>query len=178
MAILDPVLLAAQGGDERAWAQIVRDLGPRVVGYARAKGVADPEDLMQEVFLAAAQRIGRFDGSLDDFRSWVFSIAHHKMVDEHRRRARGPHLVPVEAAAHTAGADDGPAESLIAREDVRSSLRALEELSPVERDVVLLRVVAELDSEQVGSILDKRPGTIRVIQSRALDKLKQVVRER
>ena len=178
MAILDPVLLAAQGGDERAWAHIVRDLGPRVVGYARAKGVADPEDLMQEVFLAAAQRIGAFDGSLDAFRSWVFSIAHNKMVDEHRRRARAPSLVPVEAAAHTAASHDGPAESVIAEEEVQTSMRALEGLSPLERDVVLLRVVAELDSEQVGEILNKRPGTIRVIQSRALGKLKQVVRER
>lgn len=172
------MLLAAQGGDERAWAQIVRDLGPRVVGYARAKGVADPEDLMQEVFLAAAQRIGGFDGSFDAFGSWVFSIAHHKMVDEHRRRTRAPNLVPVEVAAHTAAAHDGPAESLIAQEDVQTSLRALDGLSPLERDVVLLRVVAELDSEQVGAILNKRPGTIRVIQSRALGKLKQVVRER
>ncbi|MBT8164055.1 MAG: RNA polymerase sigma factor [Acidimicrobiia bacterium] len=178
MADSDPLLEAARFGDEGAWAEIVRALGPRVVGYARAKGIADPEDLMQEVFLAAAQRIGSFEGSYSDFRSWVFAIAHHRIVDEYRRRARTPQLVPVDAIAHTAPSSGaGPVELVIAREDVVSSVRALDGLSPIERDVVLLRVVAELSSEEVGSILSKRPGTIRVMQSRALEKLKRVVQE-
>lgn len=170
------LLERAGQGDERAWRAIVSDLGPALVGYARSKGIPDPEDLMQEVFVAIAQRLGDFEGSWAKFRSWAFTIAHHKIADHHRSRSRRPQLVPVEVAAGLAGGPT-PSEALETRDETARSLAALERLSPVERDVILLRVVAELDSEQVGAILGKRPGTVRVIQSRAAAKMKQMMHE-
>jgi hypothetical protein len=61
----------ARGGDGEAWSQIVRELGPRVQGYARGKGVVDAEDVVQDVFIAAARRIGDFDGDDQPARSRV-----------------------------------------------------------------------------------------------------------
>lgn len=167
---------AARTGDERAWRTIVAELGPALVGYARSKGVPDPEDLMQEVFVALAERLADFEGSWRRFRSWAFTIAHHKMADHHRSRSRRPRLVPMEVAAGMAGGPT-PSDELEMIDERERSLTALDRLSPVEREVILLRVVAELDSEQVGEILGKRPGTVRVIQSRATTKMKQMMQE-
>ncbi|MFH1104775.1 MAG: sigma factor, partial [Actinomycetota bacterium] len=74
----------ARQGDERAWAEIVRDVGPTLVGFARARGVGDPEDLMQDVLVAAAARLGSFEGNWRDFRAWVFSIAYRQVVNRYR----------------------------------------------------------------------------------------------
>lgn len=170
------LLDAAGRGDERAWRAIVAELGPALVGYGRSKGVPDPEDLMQEVFMTIAERLAGFEGSWRQFRSWAFTIAHHKMVDHHRSRSRRPQLVSVDVAV---GLTDGstPSDVVETREEAKRSVAALDRLSAVERDVILLRVVAELDSEQVGALLGKRPGTIRVIQSRAAAKMKAMMQE-
>ena len=53
-------------------------------------GVPDPEDVTAEVFLRVVQDVGKFDGDEANFRSWVFVIAHHRMVDDRRRRIRHP----------------------------------------------------------------------------------------
>ena len=170
-------LTRAQRGDESAWNTIVSEFGPRLQGYARAKGVPDPEDLMQDVFLAASRRIHSFDGSWDDFRSWLFTIAYRRIADSYRRAGRSPALVPMEAVRGASDRSPTPESQFLANEQLSETVQALETLSPIEREVVLLRIVGELDSEEVGSIVGKRAGTIRVIQSRAVQKIKQAMQE-
>jgi RNA polymerase sigma-70 factor (ECF subfamily) len=171
------LLAGAKRGDEGAWNAIVSQLGPKLQGYARAKGVPDPEDLMQEVFLAASRRIYSFEGSWDNFRSWLFTIAFRRVADAHRRAGRSPALVPIEAKVGASDESQTPENHFLAQEQLRETLQALDTLSPLEREVVLLRIVGELDSDEVGRIVGKRAGTIRVIQSRAVQKIKQAVRE-
>ena len=80
------VLEAAQAGAEWAWSRLYRDLAGPVLGYLRTRGAAEPEDLVGEVFLQVARNLGTFDGDYRSFRSWVFTVAHHRVVDERRRK--------------------------------------------------------------------------------------------
>lgn len=166
----------AKAGEQAAWHVVVTEIGPKVKGYALSKGVADADDLVQDVMLAASRNIANFEGSWEDFRSWLFTIAYRRITDTYRRRERLPQLVSIETAAAIGDPAYRPDLRLEAKERLGEAMAALDRLSDIERDVVLLRVVAELDSDAVGAILDKRPGTIRVIQSRAIDKIKQIVR--
>src|SRR3954454_6339026 len=84
------VLTAAQDGAEWAWDVLYRHLSGPVLGYLRARGAAEPEDLVGEVFLQLARNIRAFEGDESQFRSWVFTIAHHRLVDEQRARIRRP----------------------------------------------------------------------------------------
>jgi RNA polymerase sigma-70 factor (ECF subfamily) len=69
-----------------AFERLYADLAPVVAGYLRVQGAAEPEDLTSEVFLGVFTGIDSFEDSETQFRSWVFTIAYSRLVDERRRR--------------------------------------------------------------------------------------------
>jgi RNA polymerase sigma factor (sigma-70 family) len=158
----------ARAGDERAWHRIVTDYGPRIRGYARARGVPDPDDLTQDVFTAAASQIGSFDGDDERLRSWLFAIAYRQIVNRYRATTKQTTPLPENLLDPKGSPEDAVVRDLEGSEAVA----ALDVLSQLERDVVLMRVVGELDSKEVASAVGKRPGNVRVIQSRAMTKLR------
>ncbi|HUG75171.1 MAG TPA: sigma-70 family RNA polymerase sigma factor [Acidimicrobiia bacterium] len=158
----------ARAGDERAWQRIVTDYGPRIRGYARARGVADPDDLTQDVFTAAATQIGSFDGDDERLRSWLFAIAYRQIVNRYRASAKQTTTLP-----DTLLDPNGSPEEAVVRDlEGGEAVAALDVLSQLERDVVLMRVVGDMDSKEVAAAVGKRPGNVRVIQSRAMTKLR------
>src|SRR5688572_11563216 len=84
------VLRAAQLGAEWAWRILYKDLAPAVTGYLRLHNVREPDDLTGEVFVHIVRGLASFTGDEKQFRSWVFVIAHHRIFDESRLRARKP----------------------------------------------------------------------------------------
>src|SRR5262245_21507171 len=84
------LLKGARQGDETAWGRLYQDLAPAVLGYLRANGAPDPEDALSEVFLQVARDVPSFEGEQRGFRSWVFTIAHHRLIDARRHTARRP----------------------------------------------------------------------------------------
>jgi RNA polymerase sigma-70 factor (ECF subfamily) len=84
----ESVLAAAQLGAEWAWRVLYESTAPRVRSYLSFRGAVDPDGLVGDVFLAAAKGIVSFEGGEENFRSWVFSIAHARLVDERRKRER------------------------------------------------------------------------------------------
>jgi RNA polymerase sigma-70 factor (ECF subfamily) len=167
----DALLTAAQEGDEQAVAVLYRELHPRLLRYLGAREPRAAEDLEAEVWLAIAKGIARFEGGEEAFRGWVFSIARRRLADYRRtaaRRATAP--VPNDELDGPGGAD--PAELVI--EDLSSSDAAafiVGTLSADQAEIVLLRVIGGLDVDRVAELLGKRPGTIRVLQHRALRRL-------
>jgi RNA polymerase sigma-70 factor, ECF subfamily len=168
------LLEGARAGDEAAWSAIVTELGPKIRGYARARGVRDPEDLTQDVFVAAAARIGDFDGDDRAFRSWLFGIAYRQIVNRYRDSAK--QTAPLPATLPDAGGS--PEDQVVGAFEASEAVAALDVLGDVERDVVLMRVVGELDTADVAAAVGKRPGNVRVIQSRAMDKLRRELKRR
>ena len=159
----------ARRGDGEAWSHIVLSFGPKVQGYARGKGIADAEDVVQDVFTAAARGIGSFEGDWDAFRSWIFSIAYRQIVNRYRSRARHYEELPATLVDEH---QVGPDQEVVLREMASEAVMALDVLSDVERDVVLLRLIAGLDTADVAKAVGKREGNVRVIQFRALSKVR------
>ncbi|MDP9387303.1 MAG: sigma-70 family RNA polymerase sigma factor, partial [Actinomycetota bacterium] len=93
------VLAAAQANAGWALTRLYESLAPAVAGYARAQGAEDPEALTSDVFLGAFHRLRSFTGDESQWRRFVFTIAHHRMVDERRARARRPRTEPLGPAA-------------------------------------------------------------------------------
>lgn len=82
------VLVAAQAGAEWAWQRLYASVAAGVRGYVAAQGAHDPDDLTGEVLLHLVRGIDRFVGDEAAFRSWVFLVAHHRVIDERRRSRR------------------------------------------------------------------------------------------
>lgn len=168
----DSVLIAAQEGGEWAFAVLWRDLNPRLVRYLGAKAPGMGDDLAAETWLAAARNLPTFQGNEAAFRGWLFTIARRRLVQHWRDSARRP-VSPSDPESFTdqRAPDDTETEGM-ADLSARETARAIAAALPSDQaDVVLLRMLAGLDVDQVAEILGKRPGTVRVLQHRALRRL-------
>ncbi len=171
---LDAALDAARAGQAWGYDVLFRRLGGPVVGYFRARGVHDPDDLTNAVFLRAFRALHTFNGDGERFRAWLFTIAHHASVDEHRTRDRRIIETGLDAVAtEPAGHGDEVADAVLARFAAERVDALLARLSPDQRDVLTLRIVADLTVEQTAAVLDKSYEAVKALQRRGLAALKR-----
>ena len=155
----------------KAWspdaAAVYRELAPAVLGYLRAERTPDPEDLLGEVFLQVTRDLSRFRGDRDALRRWVFTIARNRLVDDHRRRSRRPRPFDGELP-------DIPGQP--AAEPLDPELvAALALLTDDQREVIVLRFIADLPLDAVARITKRKPGAVKALQHRALSTLGRIL---
>lgn len=171
----ESVLEAAKAGAEWAWSSLYGELAGAVTGYMASRGAPDPEDAASEVFLRVARSIHTFDGDRASFRSWVFVIAHRRLIDERRSVGRRPdmtRLPPDFSSDGTAGDVEVEAMELLVAEELRE---ALEQLTEGQRDVLALRMIAGLTLAETAEVLGKKVGAVKAQQRRALEALLEKV---
>src|SRR3954465_8890880 len=168
-------LVAAQAGAEWAIASLYRELHPRLLRYVSTREHGAAEDIVAEVWLAVAAGLHRFVGNEQQFRGGVFSIARRRLADYRRTTVRRKTTSVPDEQLEGPGRHD--AEDLgLERFGTRWAVSlVVSVLPPDQAEVVLLRVLADLDVGQVAELLGKRPGTIRVLQHRALRRLQAVM---
>lgn len=148
-------------------AVVYRELAPAVMGYLRAQQVPDPEDVLGEVFLQVARDLHRVRGDDGAVRRWVFSLARHRVIDDARRRARRPAIAAQDVPDLPAGPDREPFDAEL--------VDALRRLTIDQREVVVLRFVADLSLEEVARLTHRRVGAVKALQHRALSELAATV---
>jgi len=168
------LLAAAQSGGSWAFERLYRAFTPAVVGYLRMQGAADADDLTNEVFLNVFTAIGSFTGDEGQFRSWVFTIAHHRLVDERRRCSRRPQMSTEEAPEQADAGDDVEAE-VMRRMSVERIRTLCDRLAPDQRDVLLLRMLSAMTVEQAAEALGKSPTAVKALQRRALAAIRRLI---
>ena len=168
------VLAGAKSGAEWAWAAIYRDLAGPVRGYFIARGAADAEDLASETFLQVARDIASFEGDEHGFRSWVFVIAHRRLIDSWRaagRRPRSTTLVEPVPDVEGGNTEDEALDRLATAE----ALSAFGRLTEDQRAVLALRIIGGLSAQQTAGVLGRRAGAVRALQHRGLLALRQMI---
>jgi RNA polymerase sigma-70 factor (ECF subfamily) len=172
------VLAGAQRGDLWAAEALFVDMQPRLLRFLRLNESRAADDLAGEVWLAIAQGIDRFEGDLAGFRAWVFTIARHRVAD-HRRRGARRATDPVDQATL-----DGPSNEDIATIalDHLSAQQAVDlirsRLPEDQAEVLLLRVLGDLDVAHVAAVMERTPNWVRVTQHRALRRLAEAFEEK
>lgn len=168
------VLDAARLGSEWAWSALWEDLAGSVVGYMRARGVSEPDEAVGDVFASMASSLGGFTGDEDAFRSWVFTIAHRRMVDHTRRRSRSreePTAEPSES--EVVGGDPADVFEMQASED--RALAMLASLTPDQAEVLALRVIGDLSLEQTAAVTGRKINAVKQLQHRAIKSLRRKI---
>jgi RNA polymerase sigma factor (sigma-70 family) len=149
--------------------EVYRTLAPRVVGYLRARGAEDPEDVAGEVFLQVTRDLPRFRDHDDPeaIRRWVFTIARNRMTDAARRARRRPRSSAAEVPDRASPLRPEPIDPEL--------LAALAQLTPDQREVLALRFVADLPLEDVARLTKRSVGATKSLQHRALENLRAAV---
>ena len=160
----ESLLEAARTGADWAWAELYRELAGPVAGYLVSRGAGEPEDLTSETFLQVARHVHAFTGNLSQFRSWVFVIAHRRLLDDRRRSRRRPQMVEMENETPAGDVEDEAVERLVTAE-MRA---AFEQLSDPQRDVLALRIIAGLSLSETADVVGKKVGAVKALQRRAI----------
>jgi len=169
-----PELLdAARAGDREALAELWRTHNPALLRYLRTRRSPSPDDVASQVWIDVARSIDCFEGDLDDFPRWLFTIAHRRSVDEIRRavRASNPPTTAIRSADRVAGAD--------VEHDRHTALdRAIALVSMLpdnQAEAVMLSVVNDLPTADVAAIMGITQGNVRVLVHRGVTRLRRKI---
>jgi RNA polymerase sigma-70 factor, ECF subfamily len=169
----EAALEAATRGDQAAIATLYRSLNPRLLRYLRHHVGQVAEDVASEVWLGLAPQLAGFEGGWAELRALMFTVARRRVIDQYRHDARRPTVEFDEAFDLADGADT---EALaVGRVGAQDAVEALVRCLPADQaEIVLLRVLGDLDVAQVAAIVGKSAGAVRIAQHRALQRLRRV----
>jgi RNA polymerase sigma-70 factor, ECF subfamily len=169
------ILAAAQQGSETAFAALWRDGNPALLRYLRAIAPNAAEDVAAETWVQICRGLRGFRGDEPAWRSWLFTVARRRALDESRRLSRHPVTPLAEVPNHreprTADAGEAALENLA----TAAVVQAIRALPPLQADVILLRIVAGLDNEAVARVVGRSPGAVRVAAHRGLRRLAETM---
>lgn len=152
------LVLRCQTGDEGAFARLFEWFGVRTLGYLRGLLGEDADDVQQEVWLTVYRSV-RHLSNPRAFRTWLFQTTRHRAIDFLRRRRRERELLDqVAAELSLSAAPEGPETD---RLDASALTAALEGLSPLHREVLLLRYQDDLSYAEIALVLGCSIGTVR-----------------
>jgi RNA polymerase sigma-70 factor (ECF subfamily) len=165
----------ARRGDAAAWEALYRRLYPSLLAYAGRR--LDAEAARDAVSEAMARAVARIDRTTPDdagVGAWVFGILRHVVLDAQRAaRRRGGDGEPDD----TPSLEPGPLDHLLGAEACSGVRAAFQRLSSIDQEVLELRVVGGLSSDEVAAVIGKRPGAVRMAQARALERLREMLEE-
>jgi RNA polymerase sigma-70 factor (ECF subfamily) len=163
------LVVGAKTGDRRAFDALMRAHRDALRGFVIMRiGQDAAEDILQEVWMACWQGIGKFSGK-SRFKSWLYGIAVNKCADHHRGHIRmdSQSLCEVEELQNPVNTE----RQIILKESIRAALSRLQD---AQREVVELYYYAELTLPEIAQALKRNLNTVKYQFYRAHD---QVARE-
>jgi RNA polymerase sigma-70 factor (ECF subfamily) len=146
--------------------------------FYRVRNEAEAEDVTSEVFMRALRAIPKYEPR-QAFLAWLYRIARNAIIDRSRRRANRQQVSFEDALAHP-NADQivNPDEGLLAGSDAAAVRKAMQQLTPLQQEILVLRYVEGFDTKMISKLVGKRDGTIRGIEFRALNALRALIPSR
>jgi len=175
----EQLMLAYREGDAGAFEQLYKRhkgaLYRFVLRSVRHRALA--EELYQEIWMRVIEARGRYEVQAK-FTTWLYTIAHHRLVDHWRKR--GLTLVSLDQdetaqAEPRAGADYEPHRMLEAKQSLARFARALEALPPAQREVFLLHEEADMSVAEIALATGANEEATKSRLRYALSKLKEAV---
>lgn len=168
----------AREGDSNAFGVLYDSYAPAIYRFIALKVSTrqEAEDLLHEVFLSAWQKLPGFTEQGFPFGSWLYKIARNRVID-HYRTKKNTASIDDETSGFEDIADSSVSvtDALDQTLDLEAIRGALIQLSDEQREVIEMRFMADLSPAEIAQITGKREGTVRIIQFRALKKLKEII---
>ncbi|HEY5903305.1 MAG TPA: sigma-70 family RNA polymerase sigma factor [Anaerolineales bacterium] len=170
------LLERAKAGDSEAFAQLYDDCIERIYRYIffRVTDEQTAEDLTSQVFFKAWENLDRCKSTGAPFIAWLYTIARNAVIDYYRTRKN---TVALDAAATLASDELAPDKRMELQFETESLREALQELTPDQQRVVVLKFISGMSTDEIAQHLGKRPGAVRALQMRALQALAGILQE-
>jgi RNA polymerase sigma-70 factor (ECF subfamily) len=146
---------------------------PRIYRYClrRARSPEDAEDLASLIFSRALAGLESYRGG--SFAAWLFRIAHNSIVNYWRDFRGTVALEQVESVA----TEDGTLRHLIEAEERQQIARLIAALPEDQRELLALRMAGGLSAKEIGQVIGKSEGAVRVAIHRTIQQLRSALRE-
>jgi len=177
---MDPakLLKRCSQGDELAWEVLVRQHQGRIcaIAYGYLGDQDEAFDLAQEIFVRVYQRLHTCDDP-EKFQSWITRIARNACIDHLRRLKSRPPRQDIQADEmhNLAGSSSNPEQDWVNNSRKKLVFRAMQELSEINREIILLKDIQELPLDEIAGMLDLPVGTVKSRSSRARIELARVI---
>ncbi len=167
----------AKAGDADAFGHLYETYLDRIYRYIyfRVTDEQTAEDLISQVFTKAWENLDRYQPSGRPFIAWLYTIAHNTVIDHYRTRKD---TVAIENTISLASDAPSPSEQVERHFEADHLRAALQMLTPEQQQVVVLKFIAGMSTDEIATQLRKSAGAVRALQMRALQALaKQMHRD-
>ena len=164
-----------KAGDGRAATRLVGRHAEALARFAASCGERDGiDELVQDTFVRAFGSLDSFRGD-SSLRTWLFTIERRLMLDRRRAEKRSRETVSIGDTDHVS--EYGALDSLIAEETQERVRRAIDALSPTQREVFTLRVQQGLSYREIAEVVDSTEGAARVHYHNAIRTVKEFLKD-
>ncbi|HUG47380.1 MAG TPA: RNA polymerase sigma factor [Candidatus Limnocylindria bacterium] len=163
--------------DARRFEALYRKYVAQVYSFAlyETRDHHSAQDVTSLVFLRALSGLHGFREQAQppdsSFRVWLFQIARNTLSNERRRERRHPEA-PLDLAAHFPAKQDVE-QTAVSRDELVRAWQVIEELPPDRRRALVLRFVEEMSAAEIGAVLGRSEGAVRVLIHRAVRSVAQ-----
>jgi RNA polymerase sigma-70 factor (ECF subfamily) len=174
------LLAVAQGrtGEaEGAFSALWRDANPALLRYLRVIAPEAAEDIAADTWVQVVRGLDAFRGDEAAWRAWLFTTARRRAIDEGRRRSRRPVVLVPDLPDGAGPGSADPADLVLEKLSTEAAIAVISALPRFQAEVILLRVVAGLDTQAVAGLVGRSPGAVRVAAHRGLRRLAATIRE-
>jgi len=140
--------------------------------YLKVSNREEAEDLVQQVFMKAWEAINRFEDEGLPFSSWLYRIARNLVIDFYRTQKINLTLEEGVGIVHP----DDLEEKMERSQGQQEIQKILNQLTDEQKDIIILRFVNDLSYKEIAKITKKNPATLRILQHRALNKLRKNIK--
>ncbi|PIR05030.1 MAG: hypothetical protein COV57_01355 [Candidatus Liptonbacteria bacterium CG11_big_fil_rev_8_21_14_0_20_35_14] len=141
--------------------------------YFKVSHKEEAEDLTHQVFLNAWKNIRNYKDQNLPFSSWLYRIAKNKVIDYYRLKKNNTSLDSIKDSLHDDYNIELATEEILNLENIRN---AIKELNEDQQDVLIMRFIEDLPIKEVATSLGKTESAVKLIQLRAIKKLKNIIK--
>jgi|Deesub1362A_J573_1020465.scaffolds.fasta_scaffold04762_2 RNA polymerase sigma-70 factor (ECF subfamily) len=169
------IVKMAKRGNRRGMEKIYEIFAEPIFRYIflRIGSREEAEDLTSRVFLKVFRRIKMYRESEVPFSAWIFRIAHNELVDYFRTK-KPPFQSLDEVYDEPASSYYEPEIKLLEEELQKRIVQALMQLTPEQREAVVLRYLEGFSIKEIGEVMGKGESAVRSLLSRALRRLNRI----
>lgn len=174
------VVRGVRAGDPEAFATCYEHLADPLYRYLLASGAPGTlaEDLVEDTFVELVVQRPSLRGGVSGLRAWLFRAARNNLLDARRKQIRrGDQPLNEELAAGQVEHAPGPEERALAQADAQRMRELLAELSPDQREVLVLRFVADLSGPEVAAATGRTVGAVKALQHRGVAALARILEQ-